>query len=144
MPSDYPHHVMHHKLHLNDCLWRSDICRTNEMIISIQQRAPMTCILPSSCNLIGVLMNSCQVSQIQIIDTRVLGYGHKLKYKRRRHAARDNVTYDISGPSPAPTYRPLRPGLSLPNHSGMSENNKHAFRASSLSMVNEDKYMLQL
>ena len=77
-----------------------------------------------------------------LYQVRVLGYGHKLKYKRRGHAARDNVTYDISGPS----LPPLRSGLSPPNHSGMSENNKHAFREgiTSLSMVNEDKYMLHL
>ena len=56
----------------------------------------------------------------------VLGYGPKLTYKLLRHAVVDNVTYDISGPS----LPPLRSGLSPPNHSGMSENNKHAFRPS--------------
>ena len=60
----------------------------------------------------------------------VLGYGPKLTYKLLRHAAVDNVTYDISGPSLPPLTAPLRSGLSPPNHSGMSENNKHAFRTS--------------
>ena len=137
MSPDYLHHVMHHKL-LNDCYGdQAFLCRVNE-IISMLANDLFIAIFMS----LTWCFNEFQPCQpdllmISIIDTRSeisdVALNWNINWCSLVWAGTWCDLWHIW--TITSHLLPPWPELSLANHSGMSENNKHAFRASLRTLV---------